>query len=589
MNILKDFIKKQKWEVPLYIIAAGLPLIIYFHAQYTGMESFPWFPNQTVWTDFFLYGKSKCVHLTALLMTVVLIVGVIKKKNEKFGKEWIWILLLGMFQLISAFTSIAPQQSFLGGIEQYESVWVLTGYLVIGAYAYQRIAKGGNPQYIMNVLFIGVLFSCLLGITQLFQNDFWESGPGKMLLVPENYRELRESLRFNFSQGNWEPVYLASYNPNYAGIYLLMILPCLLVHKNHYAKILAALAGVCLLGTMSKTALLSAVFLLVIGIVLFGNSLTVKWKKWMKAAAVIAALDLIVFLGYEKQITAFSYEEKLQNVVCDQEYVRLTYQGESILMRDIPLEEGGVTYEIIHEDGNHVNLVWNEASGEMDPLEETLQGLHFKVYDKEGISYIMFRYNEIPFRFTKGEGNGIYEYVSINGKLDELQEAPKIFGGFEELISGRGYIWSRTLPVIMEHPIFGTGPDTFLLAFPQDDYVVRSNLGHTFFTQILTNAHSLYLHMAEQTGIPSLLCFLIFVGIYLRKSWKLYYGKTNYSEIEKIGAGIFLGVTGYMVCGLTFASSVCTTPIFWLLLGTGMGINYSICCKKDVQSRSHMI
>ena len=53
-----DFIKKNNREVPLYIIAAGLPLIIYFKVQYTGMENMPWFPNQTTWTDFFLYGKS---------------------------------------------------------------------------------------------------------------------------------------------------------------------------------------------------------------------------------------------------------------------------------------------------------------------------------------------------------------------------------------------------------------------------------------------------------------------------------------------------------------------------------------------------
>ena len=121
--------------------------------------------------------------------------------------------------------------------------------------------------------------------------------------------------------------------------------------------------------------------------------------------------------------------------------------------------------------------------------------------------------------------------------------------------------------------LLGTGPDTFLPEFPQDDYVIRSNLGHTFFTQILTNAHSLYMHMAMQTGIPSLLCYVGFVLIYLKKSWKLYSGKMEYCFMEKMGIGIFLGVTGYLICGLTFASSVCTTPIFWLLLGLGIGIN----------------
>ena len=568
-----DFIKKQKWEVPLYIIAAGLPLIIYFHVHHTGMESLPWFPNQKIWTDFFLYGKSKCVHFTALGMSLFLIIGAVKKKNIKFDREWFWILLLGVLQLVSAFVSLAPQQSFLGGMEQYESVWVLTGYLVIGAYAYQQTVKSANPQYLIYALFMGAFLSCLLGITQLFQNDFWESGIGKRLLVPESYKELRESLRFNFSQGSWKPVYLVSYNPNYAGIYLLMLLPCMVLCEKKYAGILCILAAICMVGTLSKTVLFSAVVLAVMGMVLFGAVMNKKWKRRSKMIGIFLMLFAVLFAVYEKKTDSFEYKNKLQRVICNEDYVKIVFQGERILMRDIPLEEGGVTYEIIYEDGSLVNLLWNEASGEMDPQEDKLQGLHFKVYEKNNISYIMFRYGDIPFRFTKSTEIGTYEYVSINGKLDELQDAPKIFGGFEGMISGRGYIWSRTLPVIIDNPWFGTGPDTFVLAFPQDDYVVRSNLGHTFFTQILTNAHSLYLHMAEQTGIPSLVCFLIFVGIYLKKSWKLYFGKTSYSEIEKIGAGIFLGIIGYMLCGLTFASSVCTTPIFWLLLGTGIGIN----------------
>ena len=568
-----DFIRKHKWEVPLYIIAAGLPLIIYFHVQYTGLENLPWFPNQVTWTDFFLYGKSRCVHLTALLMAIILIAAALRKRTYPFGREWILVFIFGALQLASAFTSIAPQQSFLGGIEQYESVWVLLGYLVIGCYAYQCVVKSKSPKMILNALFVGVALSCLIGITQLFQMDFWESSIGKYLLVPDTYAEFRESLRFNFSQGNWEPVYLAGYNPNYAGIYLLMILPCMFLGENRVVRILGIIVAICMLGTLSKTVMVVAMILVVMGFVLFGKLISPKDMKWKYVAAVIIIFLGITLLFLNGNEEAVSEKEKLQEVVCDEEYVRLKYQDETILFREKTAYEGGITYELLYEDGSLLDLLWNETSGEMDPQEEKLQGLHFKVYEKDGIAYAMFRYGDIPFRFTKDAGTGKYEYVTINGKLDQLQNAPAIFIGHEDFINGRGYIWSRTLPKIAEYPLLGTGPDTFLLAFPQDDYVARSNLGHTFFTQILTNAHSLYMHMTVQTGIPSLLCFLGFVLLYLKKSWKLYYGKETYSELEKVGIGILLGIIGYLLCGLTFASSVCTTPIFWLLLGTGIGIN----------------
>ena len=204
------------------------------------MENLPWFPNRSTWTDFFLYGKSRCVHFTALLMSVILILGALRKKNGSFGWAWILILLFGALQLISAFTSIAPQQTFFGGIEQYESIWVLLGYLVIGCYSYQCAVNGKNTKMLLNVLFLGVVLSCLIGITQLFRMDFWESSIGRQLLISGEYAELRENLRFNFSQGGWEPVYLAAYNPNYAGIYLLMILPCMFLCRNRKVRIVGA-------------------------------------------------------------------------------------------------------------------------------------------------------------------------------------------------------------------------------------------------------------------------------------------------------------------------------------------------------------
>lgn len=570
---MKKFINQHKWEVPLYIIAAGLPLIIYFHTQYIGLEGQAWFPNQTTWTDFFLYGKSRCVHFIGLFMAAVLIVGTFRKKNHKFVREWLLVFIFGVLQLISAFLSIAPRQSFLGGIEQYESVWVLLAYLVIGCYAYQCTLKGKEPEFLMKALFLGVFLSSLIGVTQLFQMDYWESGIGKSILIPETYQELREGLRFSFFNDQWQPVYLASYNPNYAGIYLLMILPCMLLWKDRRVRIAGIIGAVCLAGTMSKTVLAATMIVFLIAMMLFKNRISQKNRKWIAGAAAMILLVTVGVFVFDRNTNYISDEQKLQAVVCEEEYVHITYQNEEIWLRDIPKEDGGAGYEICYEDGSHVALKWNEESGEMDPYAEELQGLHFKVYQKDGIHYTMFRYEDIPFRFTKDLGTGKYEYVSINGKIDELQTAETILGGYDGLISGRGYIWSRTLPVILKHPLLGTGPDTFMVAFPQDDYVARSNLGHAFFTQILTNAHSLYLQMAVQTGLPALFCFLLFVFTYLGKSWKLYYGKTSYTSLERIGVGIFLGVTGYLICGITFASCACTTPIFWLLLGTGIGIN----------------
>lgn len=576
-----DFIKRHKWEVPLYIIAAGLPLIIYFHTQYTGMENLPWFPNKSTWTDFFLYGKSKCVHLTALVMVGILFVDAIRKKNEKHEKEWWLVIIFGILQLLSALCSQLPQQSFFGEIEQYESVWVLLGYLVIGCYAYKCVNKNKNPNIIITAIGIGAILTCVFGLTQLFQLDFFEGDLGKQMLIPGKYAQLREDLRFNFSQDGWEPVYLASYNPNYAGIYLLMILPCIFLCGNSKFKVIAIIATICMIGTQSRTVFLTALMILGLwGLMVKKSFQKISPKNFFVFGILGITLITVIFVLNRSEKLVFD-EHKLQQVVCEKDYVRIFYQGETIRFRKKSVYTGGITHEILCEDGTPLEVFLNEETSELDPSDKQFEGLHFNVYEKNGIEYIMFRYGDIPFRFVKSPKNGSYEYVSIYGKIDQIKEAKAIFKGYEEFLNGRGYIWSRTLPIIIENPLLGTGPDTFLMTFPQDDYVIRSNLGHSFFTQMITNAHNLYLHMAVQTGIPALLCFLAFISIYMRKSWKLYFGKEKYTQLEKNGIGIFLGVIGYLICGLTFASSVCTTPIFWLLLGTGIGINKIVAENKN--------
>ena len=157
--------------------------------------------------------------------------------------------------------------------------------------------------------------------------------------------------------------------------------------------------------------------------------------------------------------------------------------------------------------------------------------------------------------------------------MDELAAADTAGLLPDSFLNGRGYIWNRVLPLILKHPLLGSGPDTFMLTFPQNDYVAKAALGGNFFQSLITNAHSLYLQMAVQTGIPSVIFLLLFAGIYLWDSWKLFGGRKTYTWEEKMGKALFLGVCGYLICGLTWVSSVCTTPFFWLFVGLGIAVN----------------
>ena len=83
----------------------------------------------------------------------------------------------------------------------------------------------------------------------------------------------------------------------------------------------------------------------------------------------------------------------------------------------------------------------------------------------------------------------------------------------------------------------------------------------------------MYLQIAVQTGVPSLIAFLIFFGWYIISSLRLYWKQSYESYMSKIGVGILASVIGYLILALTNDSCIAVSPIFWVLTGIGLAIN----------------
>ena len=564
---------KKTAKLCIYIIAAFLPLVYCFHIEAIDFSKYPWFPNQDYWIDLFLYGKSWVIRASAVVMSASLLVTNIKNRKRTVSFESCCVLIIGVFLMLSAVFSGFSEQTLKGSIEQYESVYVLLSYLVIGVFCCSYVKKEKSCKSIRNALLIGLMLSCVIGLFQILQNDLWETDLGKRLLIPETFATLRENLRFSEDYMGWKRVYMALYNPTYAGIYLVMLLPLLFFGKNKWMKLLLIPVGLCLIGTMSKTAVAVAVVLVLLNVWMRSEKEAVNkfLNKKIFAGTVIAVTIIAGVLIMQNGNGVLNQGKRLQKVETQEDQIKVIYKGNALYLSEFP-KDAGVTYKIVDEDGNEPMLLWVPERGEMDSQDPRFSDLHFKVYSKDERGYIYFRYADVIFRFTDELGTGKYEYISINGKPDELELAKTFINVGDSLLNGRGYIWNRVIPMIAEKPILGTGPDTFLQVFPQDDYVARANLGYGFFTEILTNAHSFYLQIALQNGLIVLICFMGLMAVYLKKSWKMYVHKDSYDEMDRMGAACFLGTIGYLLCGLVFASSVCTTPIFAVLVGTGIGI-----------------
>ena len=135
----------------------------------------------------------------------------------------------------------------------------------------------------------------------------------------------------------------------------------------------------------------------------------------------------------------------------------------------------------------------------------------------------------------------------------------------------RGYIWSRTIPILPDYLVLGAGPDCFLYEFPQDD-ILGKLYAYGTGSIVVDKPHNLYLQIFVNEGGIALLAFLAVCVSYLWDCFRLYGGhRQNRNGLRGIAVG--LGVAGYLFAGFFNDSTVMTSTMFWILLGVGVGMN----------------
>jgi putative inorganic carbon (HCO3(-)) transporter len=125
--------------------------------------------------------------------------------------------------------------------------------------------------------------------------------------------------------------------------------------------------------------------------------------------------------------------------------------------------------------------------------------------------------------------------------------------------SGRFKIWEITWGVIKDHPILGTGPEN-LKSVLKTEYKKELNAYYRMKGVTIDKAHNEYLHMAAVSGIPSLIVYLLLIGVIF---WQ------NIPRMSKDKTKLIIGfaVFGYLVQAFSNISVIAVAPIFWILFG----------------------
>ena len=591
--------QKRNWKLlPLQFVLLVLPLILYLYQGNSGYSEYTWNSLDDSYLDVFLQGKV-VAFLIAAAVALVLAVQKTRKLRQEERKQllcyFIPLLVYFLMVIISTIFSENLSGSLKGAMSQHEPVWVLLGYLVVLFYAYLVIEKPEDWSQLTTAAIIGSCFMAVVGVFQAAGKDLLAMEGVQRLFVNNTFIDTNGPLQLMFPVGQ---AYGTLFNPNYVGTYVAMLVPLLLAGLFTYKKIWQkAVCGASIIGLMvmlfasqSRTGLIAIAAVFVVMLVFLGRKLWKRWYLVLPGVLLVIIAFIVVDSRRDFQLTKRLKEmfaiEKAQDVLWG---IDTTGNGVRVLYKDteftvmMPISKNGYAY-IAFENDEEREVTYNEEKtyGYFTLSNGDVIAIQTAWYE-DGYAFGL-NLDGRDYYFTNQVVKGNYKYVNEFGRADECSIPANVLPGYERFASGRGYAWGRTIPLLLDHLLIGSGPDTFAVEFPQTDYVARYKVG--FEGIIFTRPHNFYLQMGVQTGVVSLLAFLVFYGIYFVGCCRRYFFCKFQRAEEWGGFAVFLSTVGFMAAGLANDSLIVVSPIFYVLLGAGLAINHKLCPIERKEKRN---
>lgn len=575
------------YMIPLIIIAGIIPLIIRYHEYETGLSVFSWFSTEDTNIDFFLYFKQLYFILTCSIMLIIIGFKIYMNKKVKIGPIFIPLGIYGLLALLSTVFSKYSSFGYSGIYEQFESVFVLLGYCLIVLYAYLFINKEEDVLFVFRYFTYGVIILGVIGTLQAFGHDFFASAIGLKTILPRVQWSNISDFKFSFGENC---SYLTLYNPNYVGVYVALVAPilfCLMltskVKKTIVLYLIALIGlGISLYSSQSASGLISIIASTVI-ILLFMRRYIFRKSRFTVpiifiGIGVFFIIGVLKFDALTSGIISLIPSENATNPLTDiktEEDIVLTYYGSDLRINYTLSEKSELNFSFKDSTNQEVEMIANAETNAYDIIDERFTGISVSPVTYSDIFCIKVQVNGYDWLFSNQLGDGTYYYINRLNRADKIVTADSaVFTGYESFASTRGYLWSRTIPLFKDYIVLGSGADTFAIAFPQQDYVNLHNYGFT--NSIVTKPHNIYMQMGVQTGVLSLIAFLVFYLMYFCSSVLLYIKGQFEDTYAQFGVAVFIGTIGFMITGISNDSSITVSPVFWTMIGIGVAVNMKV-------------
>ena len=608
---MKNELKNDKlklFRLPAAFLAAGWPFIVRAAALPTHLEQYPWFPDVSTTTDFFLHYRRYALYATAALMLAMLIAGLLADRNalisvrKRAGRNVrrsaginkginAGLVIFAAGALLSSLLSPYRSVVWNGISEHYEGLAALLSYAVIFAFTAFFFRKEEEKAFLIKALLIGAALQCLIGLLQITGNDILQTQIGRTLIGAGSAES--NLTDFTFSGDGSHKVYLCFYHPNYAAVYLMLMLPlCVgsLRGKKTPEKaclcILMVCMIICLAGTGSKTALAVLAVSVLYGSVRFlyrkllaaGNKKSRKRQEAVLTAAasittavIIVCCTVFIFKsgsvsGLRSRILGEKTEQNLKDVSLQTNGILVSWKDKKIMLT-MQQEDGSTWFAVTDESGKDLRMDFNKATQRFTLTDQAYTGLSFDAWTDKGKQCVTMYQGEIPWYFQREKAEDTWQYITLYRKPDvpmNAQHSPTF--GYDNALSGRMYIWSRTLPMLPKRILLGSGADSFALAFPQNDYAAKANVGLDLLMPVISRAHSLYLQNSVQYGIiPAIALTMAMILLLSRgRRFSMLHPETAGSYNA---ASLSLSIAWWLLMGITNDSVIVITPFICLIAG----------------------
>ena len=574
--------RQRRLEVlPLIFAFAVIPLILGVKAYNTELSQYSWYAGYNPErVDIFLYWKNVFVVLTGILMALILLFRYYINREKLLnglmkGRRLIIFLLLVIlvFETISAFSASPLTLSFRGSMEEFQSFPAQLSYIVFFIYAFEMLSdkehiitffRGASP-------FLAVLLT--VGALQRIGYDVFNTDLGKFWMSPFNSG-------YNFSL-NYKGPYMTFYNIDNNAMYFALLVPFLI-------------AMVFLLRSWIEKIW---VFFL-----LFESCIVISWRdplslKIALAAAGGAFLLFLLFKGILRVGNKEGTKLLSRRIICYVLFFAVVAGGLVFSARyvlsdrsDYPFDAAETGTDSVRlymsaKEGAYIDIERGDASdgaykgyllkdNEGDRIEFgkkgkfVLKGLGEGGSDLSGTlspgdGTVEIKLSGIrPITFADKEKQGFFwvkpttqKQVRLNG-----EDAPyvKVFG--RKFMTGRGGYYNATIGILKDHIFRGTGSSAFVTALNQDNFRFMESRA-----PILTKPHNMYMQLWVEESFVTLIAFLVLVIYLLWKAVKTF----AYLPLKEhpVGIALIFSIVGYMVAGLANDTNIVTGPVFWILLG----------------------